>query len=123
MAVVEGGLKQPAAIIDMPIERNPKKPQTFRVGANGKPAITKYTVIASNGHYSLVELQPQTGRTHQLRVHLAQLGHPILGDVLYGGSLADRTYLHALSLEITLPNQEHQTFTAPLPESFKQKTL
>jgi 23S rRNA pseudouridine1911/1915/1917 synthase len=118
MAVVSGVPEQSEAIIEMPIERNPKKPQTFRVGPNGKKAKTQYKIIDSNDEYSLIELLPTTGRTHQLRVHLSQIGHPIVGDVLYGGIPADRTYLHALSLELTLPNKEHKKFTAPLPSSF-----
>lgn len=118
IAVITGHLDQPEAIIDMPIERNPKKPQTFRVGHNGKKAITAYKVLSTNDQYSLVELRPTTGRTHQLRVHLAQLEHPIVGDVLYGGEPAARTFLHAKSLELTLPNKETKTFTAELPKSF-----
>lgn len=117
-AVVTGTPELPEASIDMPIERNPKKPQTFRVGPNGKPSTTNYKILKSNGTYSLLQLNPITGRTHQLRVHLAQIEHPIVGDVLYGGETAERTYLHALSLEITLPNGELKTFTAPLPSSF-----
>lgn len=119
MAIVEGHLKVKEAVIDMPIERNPKAPATFRVGANGKPSTTKYEVVQEGAEYSLVEMKPTTGRTHQLRVHMAQQGHPIVGDPLYGkGAFGDRLYLHALSLEITLPNRERQTFTAPLPDEF-----
>lgn len=117
-AVVNGSLTPLEATIDMPIERNPKKPQTFRVGANGKTATTHYKVLEESQDKSLVELRPVTGRTHQLRVHLAQLEHPIIGDVLYGGQSADRTYLHALSLEITIPNGERKVFSAPLPPEF-----
>lgn len=118
IAVVEGLLDPEEAQIEMPIERNPKKPQTFRVGPNGKNAITKYHVIETNGKHSLVELKPVTGRTHQLRVHMAQLGHPIVGDTLYGGQKADRVYLHALSLEIEIPSHEQKKFISPLPQSF-----
>lgn len=121
VAVVTGQPKENSALIDMPIERNPKKPQTFRVGPNGKPSKTKYKVLASNDKYSLVELQPETGRTHQLRVHLAQIGHPILGDEIYGGEPADRTYLHAEQLEIVLPNKKRKHFEAPTPKSFYAK--
>ena len=117
-AVVTGVLDPAEATIDMPIERNPKKPQTFRVGPNGKIATTHYKVLAEENGKSLVELRPVTGRTHQLRVHLAQIEHPIIGDVLYGGAPADRTYLHALSLEITIPSGERKTFVAPLPPEF-----
>jgi 23S rRNA pseudouridine1911/1915/1917 synthase len=118
MAVVSGIPERPEAIIDMPIERNPKKPQTFRVGPNGKKAKTQYKTIESNEKYSLIELKPTTGRTHQLRVHMSEIGHPIVGDVLYGGEAASRTFLHALSLELTLPNKVHKKFTAPLPVEF-----
>jgi tRNA pseudouridine32 synthase/23S rRNA pseudouridine746 synthase len=104
----------------MPIERNPKKPQTFRVGSNGKPALTAYKVLSTNQQLSSVELKPTTGRTHQLRVHLKQLGHPILGDSFYGGAPADRLYLHAASLEITLPNRQRKIFDVKPPVEFSQ---
>lgn len=121
MAVVSGGTVKPdKAIIDVPIERNPKRPQTFRAGSGGKPATTEYRVLDAKGQLSLLELKPATGRTHQLRVHLKHLNHPILGDSLYGGQPADRLFLHALSLEITLPNGERRTFEAPLPAAFKE---
>jgi 23S rRNA pseudouridine1911/1915/1917 synthase len=120
-AVIAGRLNPEEAVIDMPIERNPKKPQTFRVGSNGKPAMTAYKTIASNGVYTLLELKPTTGRTHQLRVHLAHLGHPILGDALYGGKESDRMYLHAEELELTLPNRERKTFKVPIPAVFKER--
>ncbi|HSD55587.1 MAG TPA: RluA family pseudouridine synthase [Candidatus Saccharimonadales bacterium] len=122
MAIVEGHLKQKEAIIDMPIDRNPKAPATFRVGPNGKPAKTRYKVLEESDKYSLVELKPETGRTHQLRVHMMQLGHPIVGDPLYGkGAFEDRLYLHAMSLEIVIPEtEERKTFVAPLPPEFKE---
>ncbi|MEK7600025.1 MAG: RluA family pseudouridine synthase [Patescibacteria group bacterium] len=117
-AVVEGVMKQPEAIIDMPIERNPKKPQTFRVGSNGKSALTHYKVIKTSDRYSLLDLKPTTGRTHQLRVHLEHLGHPIVGDTFYGGSKAERLFLHAASLEITTPSRERKVFEVPIPKDF-----
>jgi len=117
-AVIAGTLNPPEAIIDMPIERNPKAPASFRVGANGKDAQTKYLVERTSSKYSLIELKPRTGRTHQLRVHLAHQGHPIVGDTLYNGKKADRMYLHAYKLEITLPNGETKAFEAPLPPEF-----
>jgi 23S rRNA pseudouridine1911/1915/1917 synthase len=120
LAVVKGVLEPAEAIIDMPIERNPKKPQTFRVGSNGKPALTAYKVLSTNQQLSSVELKPTTGRTHQLRVHLKQLGHPILGDSFYGGAPADRLYLHAASLEITLPNRQRKIFDVKPPVEFSQ---
>lgn len=121
MAIVPGHLDPEEAVINMPIERNPKAPATFRVGQNGKPSVTQYKVVQKNTGYSLVELKPTTGRTHQLRVHLAQQGHPIVGDPLYGtGEFGDRLFLHALSLEITTPNRERKVFEAPLPPEFNE---
>lgn len=120
IAIVSGHLKQPEAVIDMPIERNPKAPATFRVGPNGKPAITHYKVLQETEHLTLLELQPETGRTHQLRVHLSHLGHAIVGDTLYHGKTAERMFLHAASLEITTPARERQVFSAPVPKQFKE---
>lgn len=116
-AVVDGVPKLDRANIDLPIERNPSAPSTFRVGSNGKNAVTKYEVLASDDKYSLVKLQPKTGRTHQLRVHMKYLNTPILGDKVYGKP-ADRLYLHAASLEITIPNGDRRTFEVPVPSEF-----
>lgn len=121
IAIIAGTIEPIHALIDMPIERNPKAPATFRVGSNGKPATTEYKVEKSSEHYSLIILTPTTGRTHQLRVHLKHLGHPIVGDTIYGGEPAERLFLHAQSLEITLPNRERKIFTAPLPKEFYMK--
>lgn len=117
-AIISGHMKIPEAVIDMPIERNPKAPATFRVGPNGKESQTRYTVINQGDDHELVKLEPLTGRTHQLRVHLAYQKHPIVGDLLYNGETADRLYLHAFSLEITLPDGERKTYVAPLPDAF-----
>lgn len=122
IAIVKGHLNEKEAMIDMAIERNPKAPATFRVGPNGKTAQTRYKVLRENKDSSLVELKPATGRTHQLRVHMAQIGHPIIGDPLYGkGQHGDRLYLHAQNLRIQLPEEdEPRTFTAPLPPEFDE---
>jgi 23S rRNA pseudouridine1911/1915/1917 synthase len=120
VAVIEGQPAMEEAVIDMPIQRNPKKPQTFRVSVNGKPAVTNYKLLKTNTKLSLIELKPTTGRTHQLRVHLNKIGHPIYGDTLYGGQPAERMFLHALELEITLPSRDRKTFRADLPNEFKQ---
>ena len=95
-----------------------KRPTTFRVDANGKESETFYKVLKTDGVHSLVELRPVSGRTHQLRVHMKYLGHPIVGDTVYGGEKADRLYLHAGSLEITLPGGKRTIFTVPMPEEF-----
>lgn len=117
-AVVEGRPKLDTARIDLPLLRDKKRPTTFRVDPNGKEAETFYKVLQSNDKYSLVELKPTTGRTHQLRVHMQYLGHPILGDPVYGNNNADRLYLHARELEITLPGGKRTTFKSNLPRSF-----
>ena len=119
-AVVQGQMDPLEAIIDMAIERNPKAPATFRVGAQGKAATTQYKTVKSNETYSLLELKPTTGRTHQLRVHLDYQGHPIVGDTMYGGEPAPRLFLHAERLELTMPGaHERMTFEAPLPPEFE----
>ena len=118
LAVVKGVPKLAEAKIDLPIGRNPKVPSSFRVDAKGKSAVTFYRVLASNETYSVVELKPETGRTHQLRVHLAYLGCPIVGDTLYGNgkSPVGRMCLHAAALEITIPQSRRETFRAPAPK-------
>jgi 23S rRNA pseudouridine1911/1915/1917 synthase len=122
IAIVKGTPKHLEAKIDLPIGRNPKMPSSFRVDAKGKPAVTTYKVLATNGVYSVVELKPQTGRTHQLRVHLAYIHCPIVGDTLYDGgkSPIGRMCLHAAELEITIPTSKRETFVAPLPDDFAQ---
>lgn len=120
IAVTTGVFETKEALIDMPIIRNPKRPQTFKTDINGKPSTTKYKVLKEINDFTMLELTPETGRTHQLRVHLAAIGHPILGDTLYGGTTSDRIYLHAKSLEITLPSKIRKIFTARMPKEFDE---
>ena len=120
IAITDGKPKLNAAKIDLPIGRNPSAPSTFRIDPNGKPAQTTYHVLAENDAQSLVELKPTTGRTHQLRVHLAHLNTPILGDRVYGKSSDCRMMLHAQKLEITLPSGERKVFEATIPDEFKR---
>ncbi len=117
-AIIKGKPSLPKATIDVPLARNPKEPNTFRPDDEGKVCITNYTVGKSNERCSLLNLEPLTGRTHQLRVHLKYIKHPIVGDFLYGGEKADRLYLHANSLEITIPGGIRKIFLAPLPKEF-----
>lgn len=120
LAVVDGAPKLDEAMIDLPIGRTPSAPSTFRVDSKGKPAITAYKVLASNGKQSLVELRPKTGRTHQLRVHMQYIGAPIAGDRVYGsGNSAPRLCLHAQSLELTIPSSQRKVFTADPPKEFE----
>ena len=118
LAVTDGVPKLAAAKIDLPIGRNPSAPSTFRVDPNGKPAQTNYQVLAVADSKALIELKPTTGRTHQLRVHMAYLNTPILGDRVYGKPDASRLMLHAHKLEITLPSGERKTFEAAVPKEF-----
>ena len=124
LAVTEKVPSEMSARIDLPIGRNLSQPSTFRVDGKGKSAITDYTVLRVNGdNTALIELKPQTGRTHQLRVHLAYLGCPILGDPVYGhGKYGDRLMLHAYKLEITIPGVnggERRVFIAEPPAEFR----
>ncbi len=117
-AVVSGRPRLDAARIDLPIARDLKRPTTFRVDANGKESETFYKIIKTNDQHALVELKPVSGRTHQLRVHMKYLGHPIVGDVVYDGEKADRLFLHAGALELTLPGGKRTTFTVDVPKEF-----
>lgn len=119
-AVINGLLEHEKATIDAPIARNPKDPKRFMVSKTGKSAQTDYRVITSNEKYSIVELSPKTGRTHQLRLHLEYIGHPIVGDSLYGGESAARLMLHAEKLAIHMPDGAFRTFKAPIPQEFEQ---
>ena len=118
IAVLSAVPKEAKAKIDLPIGRNPSAPSTFKVDAKGKHALTAYELIATNDqHRGLVKLQPQTGRTHQLRVHMSYINAPILGDRIYG-TPDDRLFLHAYRLEITIPIGERKLFEAPIPAEF-----
>lgn len=136
-ALVWGRLPEVEGEIDREVGRHPTARQKMSVHARrGKRAVTFWRVIQEfPGPLSLVELSPQTGRTHQLRVHLASLGHPVLGDATYGGGvsrlagqpklhglkpLVHRQLLHAWRLGITHPRTgESLTWEAPLPEDFQ----
>ena len=118
-AIISGRPKMDEARIFLPIARDLKRPTTFRVDANGKDSETFYKVVRADDKHTLLELKPTTGRTHQLRVHMKFIGHPIMGDKVYGGESAERLFLHAGGLEITLPGGRRMQFEAPLPESFE----
>lgn len=120
-AVIDGIPKLEEAMIDLPIGRNPSTPSMFRVDPSGKEALTKYEIVAMNEKQSLVELHPKTGRTHQLRVHLAYINTPIAGDRIYGSTkTAERLMLHAHKLELTIPTSTRKTFEAPVPKVFTE---
>ncbi len=124
LALVSNRPKHDTAVIDVPLERNPKAPATFRVGSRGKPAQTAYKLMGSSNEVDgahVLEVHPKTGRTHQIRVHLKHVGCPIIGDTLYGGAPADRLYLHAYALALRLPSDsaKERQFTADPPTEFR----
>ncbi len=122
LLLVEGHLKQADALIDLPIGR--KKDSAKRsVLPTGKPAQTHYQVLREYEYCTLVEAHPQTGRTHQLRVHFAHLGHPLVGDGLYGHAPQPnlgRLFLHASELEFTSPDGRILKLQSPLPDPLQQ---
>ena len=119
LALIAGQLTPTEGTIDAPIARALPSIILRRVSPDGKPARTHYKTAWTNGKYTLLRLQLETGRTHQIRVHLAHLGHPLLGDDLYGGSTAlmRRHALHSAQLTLIHPRtRERLTVTATLPE-------
>lgn len=120
LAVLDDRPNPETAVIELPIGRNPALPSSFRVDPSGKPATTIYRTIATNtSGQSLVELKPKTGRTHQLRVHMAHLGAPIRGDRVYG-VLAERLFLHASELEVTMQDGSRKVFSSKPPSDFEE---
>ena len=106
IAVVEGKLETPAGEVGLPIVADwPNRPLQKIDTELGKPSLTRYRLLENDAgtDTSRVELMPVTGRTHQLRLHMAAIGHPIIGDALYGGRAAERLLLHAQSLSFAHP--------------------
>ena len=123
LALIEGTLTPPAGCIDAPIARALPSIILRCVAEDGKPARTHYETQHTNGKYSLLRLWLDTGRTHQIRVHLAHCGHPLLGDDLYGGTTEPiaRHALHSAHLTLVHPRtKETLTLTAPLPMDMAQ---
>ncbi len=126
LAIVHGNLPNDRGMIEAPIGRSDKDRKKQAVIANGKEAITRFNVLERFGDYTLVELTLETGRTHQIRVHMAYIGHPVAGDLTYGPrkTLAGNgQFLHAQTLGLTHPRTgETMTFQAEPPQIF-QETL
>jgi 23S rRNA pseudouridine1911/1915/1917 synthase len=120
IAVTSHKPKEDAAIIDAPIGRNMNDPKKFHVTKEGKSAQTMYKIIEETKGRIFIELSPKTGRTHQLRIHLAYINCPIIGDELYGGEKFSRLMLHAQKLHITLPGGLDKVFIAELPQEFTE---
>ncbi|MEZ7569610.1 RluA family pseudouridine synthase [Streptococcus anginosus] len=125
-AIVHGNLPNDRGVIEAPIGRSEKDRKKQAVTAKGKPAVTRFHVLERFGNYTLVELQLETGRTHQIRVHMAYIGHPVAGDEVYGPRKTLKghgQFLHARTLGFTHPKMgEVMEFTAEVPAIF-QETL
>jgi 23S rRNA pseudouridine1911/1915/1917 synthase len=122
LALVDGAPPTPSGKIEAPIGRDSRHRKQMAVVPpnNGREAVTEYHTVESFAGYTLLETHPITGRTHQIRVHLAFIGAPIVGDTVYGrkkpGIPIKRHFLHAARLTLTLPGgHTPQTFEAPLP--------
>jgi 23S rRNA pseudouridine1911/1915/1917 synthase len=124
LALVEGELDPRAGIIDAPLGPDPTNPSRQAVVERGSSALSEYRVLEQYGtEAALLSVRIQTGRTHQIRVHLAAVGHPVVGDWLYGdhSELIDRQALHAARLGFVLPSTgEWREFEAPLPEDMER---
>ena len=121
LAVVNGVLKEKSGVIDAPIRRCENTVMLREVSPFGKEAITEYETIMKNKQFSLVKLNPVTGRTHQLRVHLSYLGCALYGDDLYGAPQKDSIKLHCGALEFLHPNtKEKIKIEAPMPKDMEE---
>jgi 23S rRNA pseudouridine1911/1915/1917 synthase len=133
-ALVRGGFRETEGTVNLPIGRHPvdrKKMAVIKSGEGAREAVTHYEVIRSYGQVSYLKLRLETGRTHQIRVHMSHLGHALLGDEVYGGTktlfekqhapLFDGQILHARRLSLTHPRTgERMTFECELPNNFKK---
>lgn len=133
-ALVRGGFKEESGTVDLPIGRHPvdrKKMAVIKSGEGAREAVTHYEVLRSYGQISYLKLKLETGRTHQIRVHMSYLGHALLGDEVYSSTkipfekqhapLFDGQILHAKRLSLTHPRTgERMTFECELPDNFKK---
>ena len=123
-AVAVGRVEPPYGVIDAPIGRAEGSIIRRCVRADGLPSLTEYETLQVSGRFTLLRLRPQTGRTHQLRVHMAYLGHPLAGDWLYGTedkTLIARPALHSYELWFTQPvTGQELHFTAPIPQDMQR---
>ena len=129
-AILVGHLKENSGTVNAPIARHPVDRKKMAVVQGGKDAITHYTVIAEYPSFTYAKMELETGRTHQIRVHMSYIGHPIIGDTVYGGgktpfekanaSLLDGQALHAKELSFPHPKtKEIMHFECELPDNFK----
>lgn len=125
LALVHGVPKPPHGVIEAPIARHPKNRKKMAVVAGGRESVTRYRVREeiAGGKYALLEVEPVTGRTHQIRVHMAALGHPIVADAVYGrrSPVLGRQFLHAWKLAFAMPVGGREIeFESPLPPDLRE---
>jgi len=123
LVLVRGRLSPEQGVIEAPIGRDPRSRRKMAIVKTGKEASTQYQVRKYLDNYTLVEVAPLTGRTHQIRVHLSAIGCPVVGDPVYGIKSAhlNRQFIHAYRLGFRLPSTEqYQEFTSPLPIDLEQ---
>ena len=117
-ALVEGGFREESGTIDAPIARHPRDRKRMAIVDGGREAITDFRVVERLGGSTVLEVTLRTGRTHQIRVHLASIGHPVVGDAVYGhpDPALGRTALHAMRLRLRHPEDGvERTYVAPVP--------
>ncbi|WP_314024480.1 RluA family pseudouridine synthase [Filifactor alocis] len=123
VALIEGKMKRQEGEINAPIGRRENDGIKREVMEDGQTAITKYKVLKEGEKFSLVELTPVTGRTHQLRCHMAYIGYPLIGDSLYGGNMEymNRQALHSVTVEFFSPRKEEKIYLkAELPQDMQE---
>lgn len=123
IGLVKGSPKPPEGSINAPIARNPRSRQKMAVVEGGRESFTEYKSILSFAHFTLMEIKPKTGRTHQIRVHFSTMGHPIAGDKKYGGKVPflNRQFLHAHKLGFKLPSTgQFVEFTSEIPADLEK---
>lgn len=125
IALVRGNVPEEEATINMPIGRSTKDRKKMAVTKNGKQAITHFKVLKRYSKYTLLEIKIETGRTHQIRVHMAEIGYPVVGDTVYSNGKnefgIEGQMLHAYKLEFMHPiTNKHMELTAPLPQYFEE---
>ena len=125
IALVRGNVPEEEATINMPIGRSTRDRKKMAVTKNGKQAITHFKVLKRYSKYTLLEIKIETGRTHQIRVHMAEIGYPVVGDAVYSNGKnefgIEGQMLHAYKLEFMHPiTNKHMELTAPLPQYFEE---
>jgi len=123
LVLVKGHLTPESGVIEAPIGRDPRNRKRMAVVAEGREARTQYHVIKYIGNYTLLEVKTETGRTHQIRVHLSAIGYPVVGDPVYGvkSAFLSRQFIHACRLGFHLPfTGEYVEFTSELPPDLAQ---